>query len=326
MSVKSNKIGVAIIGAGLIGKKRAEALLNLTGYKLEGVYDISQAASKDFAAQYKCRIFSDINEIINDSKVDLVILAIVHKVAKELAPKILKKKNLLLEKPIGRNLAETKKIVAAAKKSKNKLFGGFNYRFYPHVLLLKDYLEKKRLGKIVSSSFVIGHAAFPGYEKTWKMDKDLCGGGVILDPGIHLVDLMLFLLGAPKSREVFKNSLGWKTKVEDEAFLFFEFPNKSYSNHHYSLNFSKNIFEIEVVGTLGVVKTSGRGGNYGNMKFSFTPRWFWKTGKEIMEKDFGSNDASFEAELAFLSKNFAKKDFPDYIEYLNSMKLIDNLA
>lgn len=322
-----NKIGVAIIGAGLIGKKRAEAIHKILKYSLKCIYDISNKAAVKFTKKYHCKVKNNLDEILNDTKIDLVILAIRHKDAAFLAPKILEKKHLLMEKPLGRNLKETKKIVNAAIKYKHNLFAGFNFQYYPHIQLAKSYLQKNKIGRVISSTFKIGHAAFPGYEKTWKMNKELCGGGVILDPGVHMIDLMLTLIGKPQKQYVYTNSLGWTSKVEDEAFVVFEFKDKSLSTHHYSLNLAKNTFFIEIEGTEATLRIYGRGGNYGEMKFQYIPRWFWKNNKNTIVKNFGVIDYSFYEELKDINLFLNKSNNPDirYKKYLMLMKLLDKI-
>lgn len=318
---------VAIIGAGLIGRKRADALKKISGFKLTHIFDLNRAATKSFIESYPSKEAESIESIIENPDIDLVILAIRHKDAAILAPKILKKKNLLIEKPSGRNLKEAQKIVDTASQNKTQLFVGFNYPFYPHIQLVHHYLQKGLIGDVISSKFVIGHAAFPGYEKTWKMDKDLCGGGIILDPGVHMLDLMIHFFGYPKTFHIAANKEGWHSEVEDEASIIFEYPKKIFSMHHYSLNFAKNKMEIEIVGTKGTVTASGRGGNYDTMKFEFIPRWHWKTKKPIIVKKFKDEDTSFYEELVSYKKilNQKKSFTQNYSYFLQTMKLFDAL-
>lgn|SRR3989344_157833 len=321
------KINVAIIGAGLMGQKRAEAVLKIPECKLAYVYDIQKQTSANFATKFRCEISKSIDDIINNRFIDIVFLCIRHKDAAKLAPLILSKKNLLLEKPVGRNYQECRKIVDSALKNKTLLFAGFNYHFYPHISELEKTISGGNLGEIISSRFVIGHAAFPGYEKTWKMNKNLCGGGVILDPGIHMIDLMISFFGYPKSFNTTINNIGWKTEVEDEVSILFKFKKNSFSTHHYSLNFAKNKLEIEIIGTKGVARATGRGGNYGPMKFEYIPRWHWKRALKIKEKIFGNEDSSFYNELLYYFHNwkFPEKIRSKYNTYKLSMKLIDSL-
>ncbi|OGK21575.1 hypothetical protein A3C23_01690 [Candidatus Roizmanbacteria bacterium RIFCSPHIGHO2_02_FULL_37_13b] len=322
------KLSVSIIGTGLIGQKRAEAIIRIQGFKLYSAFDINETALKTFVKKYNCIQAKNIEEIIDVKTIDLVILAIPHQYAAEIAPKIIKYKNLLLEKPVGRNLKETTRIVGNVEKYHHLLFAGFNCHYYPHIKLLIDYIEQNKLGQIISSSFNLGHASYPGYEKTWKMNKELCGGGVILDPGIHMIDLMISIFDVPSSVDLSTNSLGWQMAVEDEAFLIFKFNNGSISQHHYSLNLAQNTLFIEVVGSKGIVRITGRGGNYGNMKFEFTPRWFWKTNQKIVKEDFGSEDNSFYDEMVDIKIKLRSKKF-DYVQennrFLKTMQLIDQI-
>lgn len=324
MPKKLKILNTAIIGTGLIGNKRADAMLQLPQYKLVSAFDVSSESLDKFCQKYNCHK-SNLNKIIHDDTIDLVILAINHQEAAHLAPKILRYKNLLMEKPIGRNLRETKRIISTAKKFNNILFGGFNYHFYPHIIKAKQMIQHNVVGNILSSTFTIGHGAQPNYEKTWKMDKKLCGGGVIIDPGIHMIDLMTHLIGIPKKYTVTQNSLGWNTAVEDEAVIIFQYFNNSFSIHHYSLNLSQNTLFIEIVGSKGTLRLNGRGGNYGDMTLNFTPKWHWIDNKPTINHNYGKVDNSFLEELQYIHKILNQPEIPDYTFYLNNMKIVNDI-
>ncbi len=324
MPKKLKTLNTAIVGTGLIGGKRADAMLEIPQYKLISACDVDADSLKKFCEIYHCA-GSSMEDIIGDEKIDLVILAINHEEAARLAPQILKYKDLILEKPVGRNLKETKAIISAANKYKHRIFAGFNYPFYPHIAKAKMMIKKGTLGKIISSTFTIGHGAQPNYEKSWKMDKNLCGGGVIIDPGIHMIDLLEQLIGTPGKYTFVKNSLGWNTEVEDEAVIIFNYPDSSFSIHHYSLNLSKNTLFVEIVGTKGTLRLNGRGGNYGDMTINFTPKWHWLDNKEIYEENFGKVDNSFIEELRYIGKMIDSSKTPDYSLYLSSMKIVDKI-
>lgn len=317
------KITVAIIGAGLIGKKRADALKRIPEYSLKTIFDVNKKAMNDFAEMYHCDPANSVDTILKDPTIDMVILAIAHKPAAEMAPKIVAEKHLLIEKPLGRNSEEAKSIITAAQKSGKKLFVGFNYIYYPHIKKAFAELKKGTIGELVSSTFRIGHAAEPGYENSWKMSKEMCGGGVIIDPGIHFLHLMISEIGYPEHFMATAINLGWKTEVEDEAVIVFQLKDQIISSHHYSLNMSHNTLFIELIGTKGVIRATGRSGNYGLMKYSFVPRWHWKNQEPVVYEEFDNKDDSFFMELQDIVTKLNKKR--DYTEYIDTMKLLDSL-
>jgi predicted dehydrogenase len=317
------KIHVAIIGAGLIGKKRAEAIQKLDQFSLERIFDVNTDAMNDFAERYACAKAESVDSIIKDTSIDLVVLAIAHKPAAEMAPDIVAHKHLLIEKPLGRNLKEAQAITEAAEKSGKHVFVGFNYIYYPHIRKAFEELHKGTVGELISSTLRIGHAAEPGYEKTWKMSKEVCGGGVIIDPGIHLLHLMISHIGYPDDFSVTSTNKGWNTDVEDEALIVFRHKDITFSTHHYSLNLSRNTLFIELIGTKGVIRATGRGGNYGSMKYSFVPRWHWKTNEKVISEDFGKEDSSFFDEMKDIPERL--ESAPDYSDYLETMKLLNAL-
>lgn len=316
-------IHVAIIGAGLIGKKRADAIKRIPEYTLKTIFDVNEKAMQAFAEEYHCATTTSADAIIDDPDIDLVILAIAHKPAALLAPKIVAKKHLLMEKPLGRNLAEAETIIKAAKGSKKNLFVGFNYVYYPHIKKAFAELHKGTIGDLISSTFRIGHAAEPGYENTWKMSKELCGGGVIIDPGIHFLHLMITSIGYPDAFSVTSSNSGWHTDVEDEAIIVFKYKNETMSAHHYSLNMSHNTLFIELIGTKGVIRATGRSGNYGLMKYSFVPRWHWKNQEPVVYEEFDNKDESFYHELQDIAGKLGKPK--DYSLYVDTMRLLDSL-
>jgi predicted dehydrogenase len=134
---------------------------------------------------------------------------------------------------------------------------------------------------------------------------------------------MITALGYPDDFSMTASTLGWESEVEDEAIIVFRFHDITMSTHHYSLNMSQNTLFIEFIGTKGVIRVTGRGGNYGSMKYSFVPRWHWKTNEPVIEEDFGKEDNSFLSEMEDIVNKLKGKS--DYAIYTSTMKLLDAL-
>ena len=109
-------MNVAIIGAGLIGKKRAFALDKNDCLLL--VCDINKNSSKRLANEFSVDYTDNINDIINNINIDIVIISVINKYTAEIAVAMLKSgKNVLCEKPLGRNTEESQAILLATEKS-----------------------------------------------------------------------------------------------------------------------------------------------------------------------------------------------------------------
>jgi predicted dehydrogenase len=288
-------MNVGIIGFGLMGKQRADDINKLEVFDLKSVYD------KDFknVAEYNktngFKIAKNPNEIINDSEIELIILSVPHFLIKDFALKILhNNKHLLCEKPLGRKIDEANEIIKSMHGA--LLEPGFNYRYYDGIKKIKELITDKKIGNVHSMRCVLGHGGRPGMEKEWKLDKELCGGGALLDPGIHIIDLSRFLFGEIQSGFLSQQNGFWDTNVEDNVFVILEA-----SGTKISLNISltewKSLFRMEIFGDEGAIYFSGRSKSYGPQKVRLIKRWFWDNNVKDEFWEFPNIENSFQNEL-----------------------------
>jgi predicted dehydrogenase len=172
-------------------------------------------------------------------------------------------KHVLCEKPLGRNLKEATLIYEASKNNNVKLKVGFNHRHHPSLKKAKELCDKSIIGKILFIRCCYGHGGRWGYEKEWRADPELSGGGELLDQGIHAIDLFRWFLGDFAETIGFVNTMFWDMQVEDNTFCLF----KTHQGQVASLNASwtqwKNLFSFEIFGDIGYIKITGLGGSYG---------------------------------------------------------------
>lgn len=127
--------------------------------------------------------------------------------------------DVLVEKPIARTVKEAREMVAAATEYKRKLMVGMNNRFRPDTMMLKTFIDKKELGKVfyIKSGWLKQQSSL----SAWHQQKEKSGGGVILDLGIAMLDLGLWLLDYPDVQTVSASTYHLHTKtVEDSAAIF----------------------------------------------------------------------------------------------------------
>ena len=130
-------------------------------------------------------------------------------------------KDVFVEKPIARRYSEALQMAEAAKKHKRKLMVGMNNRFRPDTMILKSFIEKGELGKVFYAK--AGWFKKLPYDHPWVTQKDKSGGGVFLDLGIVMLDLVLWMLGFPDIHRVSAKMFQQKTKtVEDSCVVFLE--------------------------------------------------------------------------------------------------------
>jgi predicted dehydrogenase len=139
-------------------------------------------------------------------------------------------------------------------------------------------------------------------EEEWKLKKARAGGGALIDPGIHLLDLVRYLIGEPEVVSCILRRRFWPSDIED--FCRAELACGAIDvTIEVTLTSWKNHFSLEIYGSDGMVRLDGRGGNYGTQRVEYTNRWFWRSGRDLRsERDYGLADPSFADETtAFLN-------------------------
>ena len=258
-------IRIGIVGAGLIGKKRAEAIASLSeNLKVDLVSDIDAEKAAELSRFCGAVSCVDWRELTRRDDIDGVIVATPNKFIREIAISALEHgKHVLCEKPLGRNAGEAEAIWSKAKERGLILKTGFNHRFHPAVRTAKKIVVDGGIGKIYLMRAVYGHGGRPGYEREWRASRDLCGGGELLDQGVHVIDLFRWFLG--EFDEVFGKveTFYWDMEVEDNAFAMLRTRSAQVATMHTSWTQWKNKFLLEIIGEKGYLVVDGLGGSYG---------------------------------------------------------------
>jgi len=258
---------VGIIGCGLIGKKRAKVIRDDPSSYLACTSDIVFSHAEDLAKEYgdrKAIAYRDWQDLVDKGKVDMVVIATPNKYVKEITQGAAQRKvHILCEKPLGRNLSESTDMVRAAKENEVILKTGFNHRHHPAILKAYELVKDNAIGKIYYARCMYGHGGRPGYEKEWRASREICGGGGLLDQGVHVADLFRWFLG--DFEEVFGaiSTYYWKMEVEDNAFAFFKTSRGQVALTQTSWTQWKNRFTFEIYGEAGYLIIDGLGGSYG---------------------------------------------------------------
>jgi len=319
-------MNIGIIGCGLIGKKRAKALQE--DDLLVACCDINQAVLEDYAEEFKCMAFTDFKKLIDESKLDSIVVAVVNKYTLPIVNYALSNGiHVLAEKPLGRNVLESEKMVKMARKFDAVLKTGFNHRFHPAIWKAKEIFNKGRIGKLLYIRARYGHGGRPGMEKEWRSSKDLCGGGELLDQGVHIIDLSRWFAGDIKSVFARIETKFWDIIVEDNAFVYMESLNGSNIQFHVSWTNWKNIFSFEVFGQDGYLKIDGLGGSYGNETLELGIRKKEGGRPDIEFFEFPAEDISWEEEWKEFKNSISEGREPigDGLDGLKANLIIDSI-
>ena len=277
---------VGIVGCGLIGNRRARVAQE-AGDDVLLVADINPERARETGNALGTAWTSDWQELIRYPQIEAVVVSTVNK---SLLPVTLAAlwngKHVLCEKPLGRNAQEAKEMVETACAQNKALKVGFNHRHHPAIWKAHELCARGAIGPLMFIRAVYGHGGRPGYDREWRADPDLAGGGELLDQGVHIIDLCRWFLG--DFTEVYGVTatyfwnLGYfppveddqpaaicnpqsaiRNRLEDNAFAFLRTADGRIAQWHTSWTQWKNRFTFEVFGCDGYVRVEGLGGSYG---------------------------------------------------------------
>jgi predicted dehydrogenase len=257
---------LVIIGCGLIGAKRAAAA---AGHEIAAVCDPDEARRARLAQQTGARAVASWREAIA-VEADAVLIATPHD---QLAPIALVAiedgRHVLVEKPAGRNAADVAPLLAAAKKHKRIVKVGFNHRFHPAIMRAKQLADEGAIGPLLFIRGRYGHGGRIGYEKEWRFEKEISGGGELIDQGSHLIDLSRWFLGDLSLAYGAVPRYFWPGQVEDNCFLALTGAQNKMAWLHASWTEWKNQFSLEIMGRDGKLTIDGLGGSYGTERLTY---------------------------------------------------------
>jgi len=254
------KVRLGLIGLGYVGKIHLINCLRLQNAQLVAVADLSKKALKMAKKLGVAETYRDYRELLNNSDIDAVIIALptyLHAESTKAAAE--QRKHILLEKPLARNVAEGKEVILTVKKYGVKLMVGHNARFRPAYQNLKKEIESGRLGEIqiayatnISSGPFL-HRSVAGMPKPvpdWWWNKDLTGGGALIDLGSHMINLTRWYFGEVVDVKCY---LGYRYNLdqEDHAICILKFKEGQVAIITVGWFSQQTQIKIEVYGTVG---------------------------------------------------------------------------
>jgi len=260
--------GVAILGCGLIGQKRSKTL---AGANLVVCADVDEKRAKSLAAGFpNCDATADWRAAVQRDDVDIVIVAATNDALVETSLAAVQAgKHVLVEKPAARNVAELDLLIAAARNSDVLVRVGFNHRYHPALLKAHELVDAGELGELMFVRGRYGHGGRKGYDREWRANPALSGGGELIDQGVHLIDLSRWFLGDFSDVQGLAHTYFWDMPVDDNGFMLLRTAKDQTAFLHVSCTEWKNIFSLEIYGRNAKLHIEGLGGSYGVEKISF---------------------------------------------------------
>ncbi len=289
-------LGVAIVGCGLIGHKRAEALRH--GDRLLGTFDLDPVRARELATAHGARAYAELGELLAAGP-DVVVVATTHDQLAPLAERALAAdSHVLVEKPAGLGTADVARLTEAATAAGKLVKVGFNHRFHPALRDLAAEVHSGDHGDLMHLRARYGHGGRVGYEREWRADPERSGGGELIDQGMHLLDLTHWLAGPLPLHSALLKTQFWNAPVEDNAALILGDADRRspWAMLHVTWTEWKNMFSIEVYCRTAKLQVDGLVRSYGDQRLAI-----YRMGPDlgppsVETREYGSDDLSWAAE------------------------------
>jgi predicted dehydrogenase len=301
----------AIIGCGLIGKKRLAGLPARS--KLAVACDTNLARAEELVKLAKTgHAVADFKPAVADPQVNAVIVATINAALAEVSAAAIRAgKHVIVEKPAGISVKQIDELISLAEKNGVCVRVGFNHRYHPAFIKAREIFASGVMGELMFIRARYGHGGRVGYDKEWRADPKLSGGGELIDQGIHLIDLAGWFLGPFTKAEGQAVTYFWNMPVDDNAFLNLRTARDQTAWLHVSCTEWKNLFSFEIYGRHTKLHIEGLGGSYGVEKL-----YHYQMKPEMGPPDtklyeFPGPDESWRKEMIEFEKDVELKRQPD---------------
>lgn len=284
---------VGLIGAGLQGRRRAQALKQ-SNDKLNVVVDVVNDQATLLADLIGCEATTDWEKMVSREDIEAVIICTPPHLHMSMCLASLKNgKHVICEKPLATNPEDAREVVSMAAKKGLILKCGFNHRHHPGIQQARAWFDQGIIGELYFIRCRYGIGGRPGYDKEWRSDPVISGGGQLMDQGMHVIDLFRWFAGEFSEVVGFVSTYFWEVKpLEDNAFALLRTSKGQVASLHVSWTQWRNLFSFEIFGRDGYIIVDGLGGGYGTEKATLSRRAFLEPFKEEIV-EFRGEDISW---------------------------------
>ncbi len=248
------KVGIA--GYGVVGKRRRFFIDQHPRLKTVAVCDRKFTA--DGVDDDGVRHYTSYDKLLKEY-LDVVFVCMPNDMAPEVTIAGLDKNlHVFCEKPPGRTVEDVARVIRCERGHPGlKLKYGFNHRYHDSVKDALRIIKSGELGKVINLRGVYGKSKIVSYESDWRTKRDIAGGGILLDQGIHMVDLMLLFVGEFSEIRSFVSNDHWGHDVEDNAYALMRTRDNVVAMLHSSATQWRHRFSLEIALARGAIVLSG---------------------------------------------------------------------
>ena len=280
------KLRVGIAGYGVVGKRRREFIDKNINLKTVAVSDI--IFKKDGKFPDGVLFFNNFKKLLSN-ELDILFVCLPNKYAPKATIMGLKNHlHVFCEKPPGKNVKDIEDVIKVEKINKKlKLKYGFNHRYHRSIEEAKKIIESGKFGEIINFRGVYGKSKIIPFTGEWRSKRRESGGGILLDQGIHMLDMILYFSNEFNQVHSFISNNFWHHDVEDNAYIIMKDKKGRVAMLHSTATEWRHKFRLEIILEKAQLELSGilsGSKSYGEEKLIITKRNMGNINTKLIEK------------------------------------------
>jgi predicted dehydrogenase len=307
------KLKVGIAGYGIVGKRRHQYINEHPSLVVTAVCEQNFSSNHSELPEVSC--FNNYHDLLKED-LDILFVCLTNNVAAEVTIAGLQKGlHVFCEKPPGMNVDEIKKVIEVEKQNpKLKLKYGFNHRYHDSIREALKIVQSGQLGNIINVRGIYGKSRVIPFSGGWRSKRELAGGGILLDQGIHMLDLMRLFCGEFVDVKSYVSNSFWKHDVEDNAYAMMKDEKGRIAMITSSATQWQHKFNLEIFLTEGYIELFGilsGSKSYGEERIVY--------GKRDEESDNGQMESTT---IKFLQDNSWRDEIFEFAEAIINDKQV----
>ncbi|MBD3379371.1 MAG: gfo/Idh/MocA family oxidoreductase [Candidatus Omnitrophica bacterium] len=256
MTEKTEKLKVGIAGYGVVGERRRQFIDTHPEFATAALCDRKFAGRGTMPDGV--RFYSDYKRLLEED-LDVLFVCLPNYLAAEVTVAALNKGlHVFCEKPPGRDVGDIRRVMEAEKDNPGLILKyGFNHRYHDSVREALKIIKSGELGEVINLRGVYGKSRIIPFSGGWRAERSKAGGGILLDQGIHMVDLMCLFCGAFRDIKSYVSSSYWRHDVEDNAFALMRDAQGRVAMLHSSATQWEHRFTLDIALTEGYLELQG---------------------------------------------------------------------
>ncbi len=258
------EVNWGMIGCGQVTElKSGPGLYKSKGSNLLAVYDLSFERAKDYAKRHGLKkAYENVEDILNDSKIDIIYIATPPKFHKKYAIACLEAGKIpYIEKPVSMNYKECLEIKNLASDKNIPVYVAFYRRGMEKFLKIKELVNKGEIGDVRAVSLMhtmpVENSELDKNNLPWRLIKEISGGGKFLDMDVHILDVLELIFGELEDAKGFYDTLANYYEVDDTVVASFKFKSGVLASGVWSYVADKITDKVEIIGSKGRIIFAG---------------------------------------------------------------------